>query len=354
MKMPLPPLLSSTPRPRRTLAAVAASCLTATLLVACGSGADDSTGGGGGTGHNGFEPTTITHALGEAEITSRPERVVTLGQGSAETAIALGVVPVATERYDWGADDSGQLPWIREAVDDAGGDLPELITGGEEVSAEEIAALDPDLILAPWSGLSQDQYDQISEIAPTVAYPEHPWTIDWQDQIATVATALGETDRADELIDGIEDGFAAVRDEHPEFADHDFAFIYNQGPAENMGVFLPTEQRAAMVANLGFPVAPVVEEMKDDEVVGTDSAQFSLEDADRLNDVDLIFTFYSDDTNRREMHDNPVYGAVSAIRAGREVAPTDQSFVTASSMINPLTVPWTLERYIPMIQDALG
>lgn len=336
---------------RRTLAAVAVSCLTTALLVACSSGSDDASQD---SRDDAFTPTTITHALGEAEITAKPERVVTLGQGSAETAIALGVTPVGTESYEWGADDSGQLPWIREAVEEEGGELPELITGGEEVSAEEIAALDPDLVLAPWSGLTQDQYDQISAVAPTVAYPEHPWTIDWEDQITTIATALGEPDRAEDLINGIEDDFAAVRDDHPEFADHDFAFIYNQGPAQNMGVFLPSEQRAAMVANLGLKTAPVVEEMKDDEVVGTDSAQFSLEDADRLNDVDLIFTFYSDDANRREMHDNPVYGNVTAIRDGAEVAPTDQSFVTASSMINPLTVPWTLERYVPMIQEALS
>ncbi|WP_291479427.1 iron-siderophore ABC transporter substrate-binding protein [Corynebacterium sp.] len=340
----------------RPVAAVAASLLTTLLLVACssGPGGDGTDGNSGGGGDGGFEPVTVTHALGEAEITSEPRRVVTLGQGSAETAIALGVTPVATERYDWGADDTGQLPWIREAVEERGDEMPELITGGEEVNAEEIAALEPDLVLAPWSGLTQDQYDQISAVAPTVAYPEHPWTIDWKDQITTVATALGKPDRAAELIDGIDDDFAAARADNPDFADHDFAFIYNQGPAENMGVFLPTEQRAAMVANLGFPVAPVVEEMKDDEVVGTDSARFSLEDADRLDGVDLIFTFYSDETNRREMHANPVYGGITAIRDGAEVAPTDPSFVTGSSMINPLTVPWALERYIPMIRDALA
>lgn len=351
-------------RSRASLAATAAALLFAGTLTACTSSDDSgSSGDGSSDGDTSFEPVTISHALGEAEITSRPERVVTLGQGSAETAVALGVVPVATERYEWGADDTGQLPWIREAVEEMDGEdgangedaeLPELIAGGEDVSAEEIAALGPDLVLAPWSGLTQDQYDQISAVAPTVAYPENPWTIDWQDQITTVATALGEPDRADGLIDDIEDEFATVREEHPEFADHDFAFIYNQGPAENMGVFLPGEQRAAMVADLGFRVAPVVEELREDEVVGTDSAQFSIEEADRLDDVDVIFTFYSDEDNRREMHDNPVYGAIPAIRDGAEVAPDDQSFVTASSMINPLTVPWSLERYLPMIQEALA
>ena len=35
------------------------------------------------------------------------------------------------------------------------------------------------------------------------------------------------------------------------------------------------------------------------------------------------------------------------------MAPKDQPFVTGSSIINPLTVPWTLERYVPMIDKAV-
>lgn len=94
--------------------------------------------------------------------------------------------------------------------------------------------------------------------------------------------------------------------------------------------------------------------MKSREKEGTDSATFSLENADILDDVDVIFTFYSDPANRAEMEDVPTYGAVPAIRKGAVVAPTDNSFVTASSIINPLTVPWSIDRYVPMIRDALS
>ncbi|AWT25349.1 putative siderophore-binding lipoprotein YfiY [Corynebacterium provencense] len=337
----------------------ATGVLTATVLaaglVACGTDGDgDATSAAGAD----FEPVTVTHALGTAEITEKPERVVTLGQGSAETAVALGVIPVGTEEYEWGADDSGQLPWIREELEKKQvpeDEWPRLIDAGDSgVSPEEVAALDPDVILAPWSGITEEQYAALSALAPTVAYPEKPWTIDWKDQITTVATALGEKEKAAGLIDGIEGRFAEVRSAHPEFAQHDFAFIYNQGPAGELGVFLPSEQRAAMVENLGLRVAPVVEQMKSREKEGTDSATFSLENADILDDVDVIFTFYSDPANRAEMEDVPTYGAVPAIRKGAVVAPTDNSFVTASSIINPLTVPWSIDRYVPMIRDALS
>ncbi|HIT74264.1 MAG TPA: ABC transporter substrate-binding protein, partial [Candidatus Avipropionibacterium avicola] len=190
--------------------------------------------------------------------------------------------------------------------------------------------------------------------APTVAYPEKAWTIEWHEQIATIATALGQSERTEELIDEIKGRFAQAQADHPDFAQYDFAFIYNQGPSDNLGVFLPGEQRAALVASLGLQVAPFVEEMREHEVEGTDSALFSLEEADRLDDVDLIFTFYSDETNREQMHAHPVYSAIPAIAAGAEVAPTDQSFVTGSSMINPLTVPWAIDRYVPMIEEAIA
>ena len=39
---------------------------------------------------------------------------------------------------------------------------------------------------------------------------------------------------------------------------------------------------------------------------------------------------------------------------GTVIAPTEQPFVTGSSMINPLTVPWSLERYVPMIDEAIA
>ena len=40
------------------------------------------------------------------------------------------------------------------------------------IDFDAIAALNPDVILGVYSGLTQEDYDKLSEIAPTVAYPE--------------------------------------------------------------------------------------------------------------------------------------------------------------------------------------
>lgn len=127
-----------------------------------------------------FETVTIESALGKAVITEKPERIVTLGMGSAETVIALGTIPVGVENYAWGSDDTGYLPWVHEAVTKQGGELPEQFTGGTDLNIEAIIALEPDLILAPWSGITQQQFDSLNAFAPTVAYAESPWTITWE------------------------------------------------------------------------------------------------------------------------------------------------------------------------------
>ncbi|MBT0772522.1 iron-siderophore ABC transporter substrate-binding protein [Kineosporia sp. J2-2] len=338
-------------RTRHRTGAAALLAATALLLAACGSGSAGEDDAGGAASGAGFEAVTIEHALGEATITEKPERIVTLGQGSTETAIALGTVPVGIEEYPWGSDDTGYLPWVYEAVKEKGAQLPTQFTGNEELDVEAIVELEPDLILAPWSGVTQEQYDVLKDIAPTVAYPELPWTITWDEQIRTIGRAMGQTDDAEQLITGIEKQLSeSARDEYEDIT---FSYVYNTGPG-TLGVFYPGEQRVAMVSALGLTVDPVVDTLGEWEVEGTDSAAIGLENADKLKDSDLIFTFYSDEANREEIEAQKLYQQIPAIARGSVVAPTEQPFVTASSIINPLTVPWTLERFTPLIDEAVA
>ncbi|VTR75320.1 iron-siderophore ABC transporter substrate-binding protein [Cellulomonas hominis] len=336
---------------RRRPALAVTLVVGALALTACGGSDDPASGDASTTASGDFEPVTIESALGEAVIEEQPERVVTLGQGSAETAIALGVVPVGIEEYPWGSDETGYLPWIHDAVEDLGAELPVQFTGGEEIDVDTILELEPDVILAPWSGITQEQFDLLSDIAPTVAYPDLPWSTDWDQQIETVATALGHADEAQGLIDGIEQEWADAAAEHPEYADLTFSFIYTTGPG-TLGVFLPDEQRVAMVRGLGLQVDPVVETFEETE--GTDSAVIGLENADQLKDSDLVFTFYSSPESKEEVVAQPLYQSIPAIARDSVVAPSDQPFVTGSSIITPLTVPWAIDEYTALIDEAVA
>ncbi|WP_299538557.1 iron-siderophore ABC transporter substrate-binding protein [uncultured Streptomyces sp.] len=337
---------------RRTIAASAAAAALTLVLGACSSDGDgEDTKNAAAAKSNGAFPVSIKSALGTATIDEKPKRVVTLGQGSAETAIALGTTPVGIESYEWGSDDSGYLPWINEAVKKKGDKLPTQFTGGEELDFEAITELEPDVILAPWSGVTQKQYDVLKDIAPTVAYPDQAWSTDWDQQIDIIGTALGQTADADGLKKTIDKQLSDAAASRPQYKNVTFSYIYTSGPG-TLGIFKPSEQRVTMVSKLGLTVDPVVNTFKETE--GTDSALIGLENAEKLKDSDLLFTFYTDAKTRKEIEAQKLYAAMPAVKSGAIVASNDNPFVTASSIINPLTVPWVIERYLPLIDKAVA
>ncbi|MEK4241426.1 iron-siderophore ABC transporter substrate-binding protein [Janibacter sp. FSL W8-0316] len=332
------------------LRATTTALLLATPLALAGCGSDSGSDADATSSGDGAFPVSIKSSLGTAEITEKPEKVVTLGQGSTETSIALGTIPVGMEEYAWAADKSGYTPWVNEAVKDEGGELPEFVGAGEELDMEKIVELEPDVILAPWSGITQEQYDSLSEIAPTVAYPDQAWSIDWDEQIEIIGQALGQEDDAAKLVTDLEKQLADEAKKHPDWKNYTFSYVYTT--PDTLGVFKPTEQRADMVRKLGLKSDPAVDKMKETE--GTDSAVIGYENADKLNDSDLIFTFYSDPKAKKQAMSNKLYASIPAIKAGAVVSSDDNSFVTASSMINPLTVPYALETYPEMIDAAIA
>ena len=141
---------------------------------------------------------TLQGALGTAIIKAPPKRVVTIGLGADDLAVSLGVVPVGVSRADWGGDARHYWPWVRAAIE-ASAPLPALITEYPELDVEQIIALQPDVVLAPFSGMSAQAYAQLSRFVPVVAYPEHPFLTPVDTQIDLIAAALGKRAEADAL-----------------------------------------------------------------------------------------------------------------------------------------------------------
>src|SRR5690606_7980346 len=139
------------------------------VAAACGSDDGDDAAAPAGSGSGSVAssdafPVTISHAFGETEIPEAPTRVVTWGWSTADAAIALGVVPVAMPFQDYGGDDEGVLPWIREHLEEAGEAIPATLPDTDEAPIEAIAAAEPDLILAHYSGITEDEYELLSQI----------------------------------------------------------------------------------------------------------------------------------------------------------------------------------------------
>jgi len=124
-------------------------------------------------------PITIEHALGTTTIEAEPQRVVTWGWSAQDVVIDLGVEPVGMPFFAYGGGEDGILPWTEAALTEQGMDLPVILPNSPEPPLEAIAALAPDVIIAPYSGLTEDEYAALSQIAPVVAFPERAWFASW-------------------------------------------------------------------------------------------------------------------------------------------------------------------------------
>ena len=137
-------------------------------------------------------PIIISHALGETVIEEAPEAVATIGWGNLDVPLALGIAPVGVSKATYGAtDDNGLFYWTNEAFAELGVDEPNVFDDTDGLDFEAINNAEPNLILAVYSGITQEDYEQLSEIAPTVPYATEAWATTWQDLTIDNGKALG-------------------------------------------------------------------------------------------------------------------------------------------------------------------
>lgn len=331
-------------RPPRTLLALAAAALA---LAACsGGGSDDA--GPTDTSSAGDAPVVVEHAFGETEVPADPHSVVTLGWGSADAALALGVVPTAMEEQAYGGDDNGVLPWIKEKITDLGGDMPTMLpSSAEEPPYEEIAAASPDLILAVYSGITAEQYDLLSEIAPVVAYPDEAWSTPWRDVVTIVGEALGKSDQAEAVLSDIDDTLAEAAADHPEFADLSIAATWDV--AGTFYVYRPADPRVGFLNDLGFTNAPAVTDLAS----GDETFYYTLS-YERLSELssDVLVSFADTPEQEQEFLDQPYAQTIPAVKAGAVASITGVELVAAVSPPTALSLTWGLDDYLEALSAA--
>lgn len=333
----------------RRLAIAAGLAAAALALAGCASSGDaGSAREASGTAATSWQPVTVDHAFGATEITEQPDAVVTLGWGSTEAALALGVVPVGIERQTFGVDDSGRLPWVTAALDEAGADPALLPATVEEPAYEDIDALNPDLILAPYSGITERQYQLLSQIAPTVVYPEEPWTTPWRDVIRIVGESVGRSDQAGALVDELDRTVADAAAAHPELRGRSVAAVWDVGGT--FYVYKAADARVAFLLDLGLVEAPGTQALG----AGSDSSFYfnlSYENTDQI-DADLLVSFASTQAEADAFLAQSYARAIPAVQAGAVASVVGDDLIAAVSPPNALSLPWGLERYVEILAGA--
>jgi iron complex transport system substrate-binding protein len=323
------------------------------LLTGCATGAATTAGGEAASG-DAF-PVTIEHAFGETVIESQPERVATVAWANHEVPLALGVVPVGMEKATWGDDDNdGVLPWVEERLEELDAETPVLFDSGDGIDFEAVADTQPDVILASYSGLTQEEYDTLSKIAPVVAYPEVAWATSYQDMIRLNSTAIGLAEEGEALIDELEGEVDAALAEYPALADAKVLFSYlDPADLSQVQFYTTNDTRPGFLADHGMPLPAIVEE----ESVGTDAfyESVSAEEADRFDDVD-VFVTYGDPNGEliAQLQADPLLSQIPAIAEGRIAILEDSTPLAASANPTPLSIPWGGRDYFAVLAGPLG
>ncbi|MFT4136527.1 ABC transporter substrate-binding protein [Microbacterium sp.] len=290
---------------RRLIPAVAIAALATALVSGCSSSSptsEESTASSAaaaeGEGVTEY-PLTLESPWGETELEAIPERiaVISLTTEDLDSLTALGITPV------YAVDSLVDAPWLTEEQATA---LAETATSSDyDLHLEEVAATEPDLIVTVANtagGIDQAMYDQLSAIAPVLAYPDEvteDYSIGWQDSLTIIAEAVDRQNRAKQIIDDVEADFAQARTDHPEFADAAAAFIVNYGAEYGVTFFSATGTNAASVlAELGFQPAPAAGDFVSDSTVS--------EELFSTIDVDVLFIGENAEEGEH-ITDNPLF-----------------------------------------------
>ena len=338
-------------------ATVVATALTLAALAACST---DTPGGtatstaptAAATTAAASFPVTVEHAFGETVVAAQPERVAAISWANQDSAIALGVLPVAMPFAAYGGDAEGYLPWTLAAVEALGAERPTLLDEADGLDFEGLATAAPDLILGTYSGITQEDYDKLTKIAPTLAYPEVAWGADWRDQLEATGAALGREDQAAAVAADIEKTLADAVAAAPELQGKTFAYLsFTAADPSSVYYYTTEDSRVEFVESLGLKSAPKIEELSagNEEFFGTLSAEL----VDEI-DADIVFAYVDSPEHLAAVTADKLLGKIPAIASGAVVALDDPTFILSTSAPSPLSVPWAVDQYVPLIKDAVA
>ncbi|MEP6299675.1 MAG: iron-siderophore ABC transporter substrate-binding protein [Ilumatobacter sp.] len=301
-----------------------------------------------------WTPITIETALGSATLDERPERVATVNWANHEVPLALGVVPVGMAAANFGDDDGdGLLPWVTERLEELGAETPVLFDETDGIDFEAVADTEPDVILAAYSGLTQEDFDTLSEIAPVVAYPQAAWSTPWREMIELNSAAMGMAEEGDQLVADLEQQIADAVAEYPQIQGMQTMFAGHLDPTDlsEVGFYTGNDTRVQFFEDLGLEIADVVQEA----TANTDqfSMSQSTEQIQVFDEVDLIVGYGDEDGELiTTLQADPLASKIPALQRGSVVFFNGSTPLATAANPTPLSLSYVLDDYVEMLAAA--
>ncbi|TDW21956.1 ABC transporter substrate-binding protein [Kribbella kalugense] len=272
-----------------------------TLPAGIGSGAAD-----------GVFPRTVRHFEGSTQLKVAPKKVVVVSTGQADSLLTLGITPAGSTRGD-GAD---LIPkYLIDAYPQQRAALAKVGDVGSRLapSIEAIARIAPDLILMNVAGKdSKALYANLSKLAPTVA--SRGTGLYWKQDFLLVADAVGETEKAQQLLDQFQTDAAALGNSlspRPTVS-----FLRKNG--NRLRVYGVPSFTGSVADDAGLP-------RPKDQQFNETSQDISSEQLDRA-DADWLFYGVQKGDAEKTMSANPLWPALNAVTTQHAIPVDDDVF----------------------------
>ncbi|QIP88364.1 iron-siderophore ABC transporter substrate-binding protein [Streptomyces sp. Tu 2975] len=322
-----------------------AAAVAALVLSACGGGTDEDTSESSGEAgaRSAAFPVTVEHKYGSTTIESEPKKVVTLGLSDQDAVLALGVKPVGS--VDWFKEQPyGKWPWTKDLW---GSTPPQIVGERDEYNMEKIAALQPDLIVAQYSGMKKEQYETLSKIAKVVAQPKghEDYQAPWQVMTEQIGKALGKEGETKKLIAGIDERFKAVRDEHSEWKGLTVTVGEPYEPGK-FSAFSPKDPKVIFLSEMGFTTSEKYRTaLGKENIADLSSERLDVMEADRT-------VWLGTPDTEKAMKADPLYKKTKVHQEKRDLfLPYDSPDIGAALSFNTvLSIPYAIDQVVPMLE----
>lgn len=207
------------------------------------------------------------------------------------------------------------------------------------------------MILASYSGLTEEDHETLSEIAPVVAYPKTPWGTTWREMIELNSEAMGKAEEGQELISDLEGEIEEAVADHPQIQDRATMFLTHVDTTDlsEVSFYTAHDTRARFFEDLGMRTPDSI------TAATEETDQFALprtaEQADAFDDVEIVVT-YGGDELVEALENDPLLSQMPAVENGAVVnLPGDSPIGTAANP-TPLSISWVLDDYLSLLSEA--
>lgn len=169
-------------------------------LTAC-----SQTGKSGEAVNQNVEKVTVSHALGETEVSLDPQKVAVLDLAALDIMDALDLGSKVV-----GVPKKSSVTYLTSYNEDEA-----IVNLGsvKEVDMEALNSLEPDLIII--GGRLSAEYENLSKIAPTICIKvdhENGYMTSAQNNVAVIASIFGMEEKAKELFAGFDERLDALKE----------------------------------------------------------------------------------------------------------------------------------------------